>query len=210
MTVPPLPADERIRAVAADILAREEYARWRAARLRGVFDVLLTLERWLDALRAWLATVAETRPVLYTVLLVTLLLVAVGLLGHVVYAVRRALAGPRAAAPPAAPDAAASWLAGAEALARSGRTLEAAHQVHLAVLALLLEERGLQLERGEPNRILRRRLQGARIAEADRRELLVLLDRLEARWFRDRADDPGLYDAWRALHTRVAALPPTP
>ncbi|MCK6553052.1 hypothetical protein L6Q96_00470 [Candidatus Binatia bacterium] len=207
MTIPPLPPDDRIRALAADVLGREEYARWRAAPVRGFFDLLIAIERWLDIVRAWLAVVADTQPVLYSALLVALLLVGVGLLVHIAYAVHRALgAASRGVRPMAEETAPPAWLNEAEGLARAGRSLEAAHRVHLAVLTLLLEERGLRLDRAEPNRVLRRRLTAARLGDAERRELLRLLDRLETRWFRDRADDPGLYEAWRTLYARVAAL----
>jgi len=207
MTVPSLPADDRVRAVAAEILARADYARWRSGHLRGVFDILLRVERWLDALQAWLGQLADTRPWLYAAILVGLLTVSVGLFLHVAYAIRRALTAAHVAAPTPHEAPAAAWLAEAERLARAGRTLEAAHQVQLAVLALLLEERGLELARGEPNRVLRTRLRTAQLSAAERVEVLALLDRLEARWFRDRAEDPGLYEAWCALHARVAAHP---
>lgn len=208
MTVPPLPPDDRVRAMAAELLARPEYTRWRSGRIRGLVDILSAVERGIEAVRGWVGTVAEAQPLLYAALLIVMFVLAAGLFVHVAFAVRRALMRPGdALASHRQPEASSALLADAETLAGAGRVLEAAHRVHLAVLAVLLEERGLQLERGEPNRVLRRRLPQARLAEEDRRELVVLLDRLEARWFRDRTEEPDLYAAWRALYVRLAARP---
>jgi hypothetical protein len=53
-------------------------------------------------------------------------------------------------------------------------------------------------------------LREARLPDSERADFLALLDRLESRWFRDRAEDRDLYGAWRGLHARLEALVQTP
>jgi hypothetical protein len=96
-----------------------------------------------------------------------------------------------------------SFVVEAEALAARGRFLEAARQLQLAVIQLLLRRRVLDLTRSDPNRTLRTRLRDAHMPEADRRDLLGLIDAFERGWFRDRREDPELYESWRAVHARL-------
>jgi len=98
----------------------------------------------------------------------------------------------------------------ARQLADVGRYLEAAHCAQLATVELLLERRWLVLERSEPNRTLRRRLNESALPAPERAEFGALLSRLEGRWFRDRVEDRDLFDAWTALHRRLAASPASP
>src|SRR6266705_826814 len=138
---------------------------------------------WLMSFLAWLSGLWETDPVLYWAM----------------------LAGSLAVAPPARPPrpdgAAPRFLEEADALARRGLFLEAARRVQLAALDLLLRARVLELGRSDPNRTLRRRLRDAALPEAERGDLLALIDWLEQRWFRDRSEERELYDRWRSLHT---------
>lgn len=202
-----LPAltDEQVRATAADILQRAPYARWRNSE--AVIAVLEPILRWLGRLNGWLLDLALRQPVLYWLLIGGLLLVAAVLLAHVAWSVRIALSLP--APPPARRDAAGggpSLFAEAEALAARGRYLDAAHRLQLATIEVLLARRLISLSRFEPNRVLRARLRGAALPEPERRALLALVDRLEARWFRDRANDADLYGDWYALHRRLSAV----
>jgi len=204
---PEAPGDEAVRALATEVLARSEYARFRTLQSETVRNLLDWLSNFLDRLEG----LSVTNPALYAVLLTALVLLAGALLAHVVWSVRVAL---RATAPLATPAYAASGpdlAAEANALAEGARFLEAAHTLQLACLASLLSGGALELERHEPNRTLRARLLGARaLPEAERREFLDLLDRLEARWFRDRSPEPGdreLFAAWRGLHRRLRARP---
>src|SRR6185436_7817442 len=135
-----------------------------------------------------------------------LLLVSGLLLLHVAWSIRRSLA----ISPTdnkASPASEAKFAQEAQAYAAAGRFLAAAHQMELAVLDLLLQRRVLELTRSEPNRTLRRRLLTALLPEGERAELLSLLDRLERQWFRDRADERGLFDAWWQLYARFERLP---
>jgi hypothetical protein len=198
-------SDERVRELAADILAREEYAAFRVD-----LEAWKGLLGWLADWAAWLENLRVASPALYGLLLAGLLFVALVLLAHVVWTVSLALRMPPPATASSAAQPGPGLLDQAESLAREGRFLEAARRVELATLALLLEERVIELARSEPNRVLRRRLRAAPLPAAERRQLLGLLDRLESGLFRDRLEDPELYAGWRALHRRVASLPGAP
>src|SRR3989442_15550359 len=93
MTALPAPSDEHVRALAVTILKRSEFAFWHDTP--GLISFL-----------AWLSGLWETDPVLYWAMLAGLVAVALLLLAHVTWAVRRAPAGP-APAPPPRPDPAA-------------------------------------------------------------------------------------------------------
>jgi len=195
-------SDERVRELAADILAREEYAAFRVD-----LEAWQGLLRWLGELASWLENLRVVSPVLYGLLVAGLALIALALLAHVVWTVSLALRMPPPASPSSDAPPGPGLLAQAESLAGEGRFLEAARHVELATLELLLEERVIELARSEPNRVLRRRLRAAPLPAPERRQLLGLLDRLESGLFRDRVEDPELYAGWRALHHRVASLP---
>jgi len=193
MTALPAPPDEQARALAVTILKRSEFASWHDTP-------------WLVSAFTWLSGLWETDPLLYWAMLAGLTAVALLLLAHVAWVVRRALAVPAPARPPRPADASPRFLEEADALARRGMFLEAARRVQLAALDLLLRARVLELGRSDPNRTLRRRLREAALPEVECGDLLALIDRLEERWFRDRSEDRELYDRWRALHTRLGAV----
>ena len=205
MAASALPGDEALRALAREILERSEYARWRpldSDALRGLLD---QVSRWLE----WMANLAQTRPLLWAAILGALLLVSLLLLAHVVIALRSALAAPRQAAPPPTPGRVRHFADEAQALAREGRYLEAARRLQLACIEALLRRGQLELQRFEANRTLRRRIAASGLPPAERGELLTLLQRLETRIFRDRTEDRALYEAWLALHGRLAGgVPP--
>ena len=73
--------DAQVRDLAAEILKRSEYARWRSAL-------------WIERALAWLTHLSENRPPLYWIILGALLLVALVLIVHVTIAIRVALAVP--------------------------------------------------------------------------------------------------------------------
>jgi hypothetical protein len=198
-------SDDRVRELARDILGRPEFARFRPSLPGDGWKALL---EWLAKALAWLGQLHETSPTLWMMLFVGLLLVALLLLAHVVWSLRAALVANAADAPPRAAREGPRLDREAEQLAAAGRLLDAAHVMHLACIGRLLSSGTLVLRRHDPNRTLRARIAGARLGERDRREFLALLDRLETRWFRDRAPDRGdreLFDAWRALHARLIA-----
>lgn len=186
-----LPADEEIRALAHTILARERYAqhRWDLGPMR-LFD--------------WLSDLAATQPALYWLLIATIAIVGVLALVHLIWSLRTALAS---APPRVSSDADQAtrprWVEEAHRLAAAGRFLDAAHHLQLGVIDRLLRARLLDLSRSDPNSVLRQRLRKVALPEAQQRELLALIDRFERRWFRDRGEDAGLYESWRALHQQL-------
>jgi hypothetical protein len=197
-------ADARVQELARSILAREEYARYRPLDLEAW---RAGLERIARAL-VWLSRLSVEQPLLWALLLGGLLALAALLLAHVVYSMRSAVR----ARPPTARHSAASGpdLRGqAERLVAAGRFLDAAHVVQLACLRELVERGALELRRHEPNPVLRAQVASSGLPEAERREFLALLDRLETRWFRDRAPELGdraLFEAWHRLLERLSAL----
>jgi len=192
------PSDERVREVAAQVLSRWEYRRWTADDTA----VGWVLHRLIDGYR-WMVGLSVTNPPLFWLLMALLALVAAGLLAHVTWSVRRALAypsgmpaGPAPVETPSLPDEAARRAA-------AGDHLEAARLMQLAVLQRLVRGGVIELAPADANRTLRRRLREAPLPEAPRRECLRLIDQLERAWFRDHTGDAGLYAAWRGLHERL-------
>ncbi len=196
-------SDPQIQALAREILAREEYARFRVLEQEWLADWLAWLARGLEGL----VRLRTESPWLWALLLLGLLAIAALLLAHVVYSLRAAL---RAPGPPRRPRSTGEPGLDREAedLATAGRFLDAAHAMHLACLRRLLDRGALELRRHDPNPVLRARIVRSALAERERGEFLALLDGLETRWFRDRApaaDDQALFEAWRGLHQRLAA-----
>src|SRR5437879_12985609 len=119
MPARPAPPDEQVRALAVTILKRSEFAFWHDTP-------------WLISFLAWLSGLWETDPVLYWAMLAGLVAVALLLLAHVTWAVRRAVAVAPPARPPRPNGAAPPFLDAAAALARRGLFLEPARRGQLA------------------------------------------------------------------------------
>ncbi len=195
-------SDASVRELAREILARDEYGlvqldaeSWRSA--------LGWLESWL----AWIERAQIESPLVYWAAVIGLGALALALIAHIAWTLSIALRMPVPEAVPARAEAGPGFLERAEALAAKGEFLEAARQVELATLELLLDRRWLRLRRSEPNRVLRRRLRESSLPEAERGALLALLARLERRLFREPAPDRALYEDWRSLHSRLHRLP---
>lgn len=196
--------DDQVRALAAEILRHEPYASWRQAE--RLMPWMREIGHWFDQWNDWLGGLPTWTQI---AVIVALLSVSLLLLGHVVWSVTVALRRNGPVAAPDAVDIAPSLADEARALAAQGCFLEAAHRLQLATIALLVGQRRLMLSRFEANRVLRRRVGEAALPAAERRALVELVDRLERSWFRDRAGDAALYDAWHRLHARLAAGVPT-
>ena len=217
-------SDEAVRELAREILARPEYAVWREAP-SALQKLTASVSDWLRGIRDWIPDwladawdrfVTSIPEILGDGGLTTagrLLFMAVvlGLLAALVIAATRAMRESMGDVEPLAAGGAArsrELIEEAAGLAREGRFLEAAHTTQLAALQVLLRAGWVELERSDPNRTLRRRVREGRLPEAERGDLLRLLDRLESSWFRDRVEDRDLYTRWRGLHARLAALAP--
>jgi hypothetical protein len=195
-------ADDRVAALAHEILARNEYARFRDVDAREV-------AAWLERFFGRLHELSTVSPGLYFTILIALLLVAMLLLAHVTISLRAALRASEPPKPREAKSAQPDLDREAAQLAAAGRLLEAAHVMQLACLRGLLDHGAFELRRHDPNPVLRERVARSDLPDRERGEFLALLDRLETRWFRDRAqreNDHALFDAWRSLHERLVAL----
>lgn len=196
------PADaERIRELALEILDRPEFE---GARGVAIPDPLVWLGEQIAAFLDWVANLYLASPVLYWLLLVGLLIVSVLLIAHIVWSISRAMRD--SAAPPEPPrfPPPVDLAAAADALAREGRHLEAAHHLLLATLVRIAREGIVDLAPGDTNREVRARLREAELPPAVREEVIRLLDATERAWFRDRSADPELVVRWRATYARLA------
>ena len=192
-------SDEEVRAFAGEILARDEFARWRSPGQEWI----VAISEWVGDFTSWMDRIYVGSPTLYWLILGGLAALALLLLAHIVWSVRSALAAPqelpqRPRIPEPVPVA-----KQAEALARDGRFLEAAHRLLLASIQLLVERGTIELSRHDANRTLRERLAASSLSSEQRSEFLRLLDELETRWFRDRISDPHLYRSWGSFHARL-------
>jgi hypothetical protein len=199
--------DAEIRELAREILARTEYAQWRPEAPYRLAELLDAAVRWLRHFYGDMLQLAIDRPLLYAAIVTGMLLVSVLLLIHIAYSLRAALSMHHDESPQLVSKKEPPFAEQAETLARNGCFLEATHRLQLAVIALLLRRRVIQLSRSDPNRTLRLRLRDAKLPTAEREEMVTLLDRFEFSWFRDRDEDPGLYESWRRLLQRLEAEP---
>lgn len=223
-----LPTDDRVRALAREVLARGEYAEFRRSPTQ-LQEFVAKLADWLDLHLGWLPermsrnleyikdvllglldTIFADSPIggLARFMIAASVLVAIA---ASLIAIARALRVKLRDAPAAGVGgriaaSQGSLIAEAEGLASEGHFLEAAHCTQLASLEILLRREWISLARSDPNRTLRRRLEHGSLPEPERAEFLSLLDRLESRWFRDRSEDRNLYGAWRGLHSRLDSL----
>ena len=185
--------DQAVRDLAAEILRRPPYARWRGSGDHFFWD--------------WGSHLWVQHPGLYGVLVAVTAAICLLLVWQLVTSLPAASLGSRERPPEAALALAPRLALQAEALAGRGRFLEAAHLLQVAAIDLLLRRGRLHLSRFEPNRTLRRRLGGARLPPPLAGELVRALDELEVRWFRDRCEDRDLYLTWRSVHRRIETLP---
>lgn len=189
-------SDETIRAAAAEVLAREEYARFRWVEP----DWVLAFQRWLEGVLLWLRDLGDTSPFLFFLLLAGLLVVAVLLIAHIVWSLRVAMRGSPAATTAATPRASRDFTAEAERLASEGDTLGACRALQLACLDLLLRGGTVELARHHGNATLRERLRRSPLAPSLRDDLITAIDALERGWFRDRETSADLYADWQRIH----------
>lgn len=191
-----------MRKLASEILSNPPFDAWDDS-------LAITLHRlleWLSSFVPWLQKLYVASPGLYWLLLAGLLAVALLLIAHIVWSTRVAL---RSQAPQQQQSTAETrplWSKEASDLASQGRYLEAAHRLALGSIQLLVAGGHIELDRSEPNRVLRKRVLSAGLPREFASEFLRQLDSFEAHWFRDRSEDPGLYEAWRSLHSQISAL----
>jgi hypothetical protein len=198
-------SDEQVRDLAGKILARPEYA--------GANGVHSKVESWLSRFFEWLLrglssieVLRNDSPLLYWMVVLALAGVSVALIAHVTWTIWIAMTAPRPISPAPAsgtnpPDLARE----AEALAASGRYLDAAHRLMLASFRTLAERPVIELRPDRSNRWIRAALRGSTLAENLATELDALVERTERRWFGDRTNDPEIYARWRAAYEQLSA-----
>lgn len=231
MPAPAEISDAGARELAREILARPEYAQHRRDPTfvqRWIDGLSAWLDEQADRVAGWIpdwATAAwdgfwdglrglltgvfgeDAAVVVMRVAIAAFVLGAFGILAHRVLREMRARGEEERAEVELGSASGPRLIDEARSFADAGRWLEAAHCVQLAALQLLLDKRCLELDRSDPNRTLRRRLQDAPLPDALRERFLQLLDRLEGAWFRDRTESAGLYRDWHGLYTRIHSLP---
>jgi len=193
-----LPDDESIRAAVNEVLAREEYARFRFMES----DWIDSIARWIGSYLSWTRELSDRSPVLFGLFIAGLVLIALLLFGHVVWSLRVALRGRPSSAEAPSPKPR-DFAAEATQLAGRGDTLEACRTLQLACLELLVRSGIVSLARHDGNAALRRRLRDSPLPAALREELIGGIDQLERSWFRDRAPSPDLYTIWRQIHASL-------
>jgi hypothetical protein len=229
-----LVSDEQAREVAREILARSEFTRWERdadAWLAWLERLVAATPDWLMGALGWLqeAVVAVLSGLARFLTLLGVFGAPGGIVGWLAAAIlgaafivlvwrwrsermrtRRTRGGG-----PIVRRSHADALGEARALARAGHFLEAAHRIQLATLALLIESGWIDLARSDPNRTLRTRILESSLAEPERRQLVQLIDRLEALWFGPRLAGPDaslvhpeLFEAWLRLDERIVSQAP--
>ena len=193
-------SEEHIRGLAHDILSEPEFVRFRHDPSSFSWE---WLKDWLRWFLSFLNGTADVSLAAYLLFWGTLVAIALLIVVQAVWALRAVRHARTPDASTQRTAGAADLAAQADAFARDGRFLEAAHCLHLACIESLLRSDVLQLSRSDPNRTLRRRLASSRLAPEKVAEMCALLDRMETSWFRTRHEDPSLYEAWHGLHERL-------
>ena len=198
-------SDDAVRELASRILARPEYAGATGAQSKAES----WLFRWLDRILHWFAGLEVLRgssPVLYWLIVLAIAGTCVALIAHVTWTIWIAMTAPEPTPTQRASGAGMPDLAReAEALAASGRYLDAAHRLMLASFRTMAERALIELRPDRPNRWIRAALRGSALAENLSIEIDALVERTERRWFGDRANDPEIYARWRLAYEQLSS-----
>jgi hypothetical protein len=192
-------SDQAVRDLAHRILERPEFAdAMRAERT----------QRWMQIVMDWVRQFATLRlrsPLVYWLVIVGALAIAAALIINLVQSLSAALRAPEPAARPAAGKAAPPDLAAqAEALASSGRYLEAAHSLMIACFRAMAERSLIELRPDRSNRWIRAALYRSSLGAGVAGEFDSLIAATEQRWFGGRDDDPEIYLQWKSAFARLA------
>jgi len=197
--------DAHVRELAKEIVHRPEFARWREIDY-GAIPILGALRELLEQLGDMMQSLLIRSPLLFWALFYGLALVALLLIAHLVWTIRVALRASHDEAGAVEAARGTDFIALADELAAASRFLDAAHCLQLACIEQLLRRRLISLSRSEPNRTLRHRLSRSPVPASEQSRLIGLLDQTETAWFRDRSQDPVLYDGWKQMLARLSSL----
>lgn len=187
---------ERYRAVLDTVFATEPY-QWTPPP-----PVLRLLSGWWQWLTAWMDGLKADNPLLFRIILVTLLLAWVGIFAHAAWLLWRTMRGAvhseRTADPaPTGERRDADWYSReADRAAEEGRLTEAL-QLAFVAIALTLESAGLL--HYHPSKTPAECAREARVGGPDRDRLGALVRTLYAGAFGGRTLSPGDYRRWREL-----------
>ena len=191
--------DQAVRDLARRILERREFAE--AMRTERS-------QRWMQMLLDWVRQFTTLRlrsPIVYWAVIIGAFAIAAALIVNIVQSLAAALRAPdptpqSVRSPAAAPDLSAQ----AEALAASGRYLEAAHSLMIACFRAMAERSLIELRPDRSNRWIRAALRSSSLGESLVAELDRLISGTEQRWFGDRRNDAEIYLQWRSALERVS------
>ena len=196
-------SDLELRARAAEILARPEYARFRTIPAELLRELLDLFGDWL----AWVTQLHERSPLLYFGLLFGLIALIAVLSTHLVWSLRAALRmPPPEPEPPARGER--DFVAEARALAQSGDYLEASHRLLLASLAHAARSRLFELHPDDGNQAVCRKLRAAALEPGLKQRWSALIARTDALWFGSRAQNAELYAEWRGVYAELTGSAP--
>lgn len=193
-------SDSAARQLAAEILARPEYAQYREQN----HDWLRKLLSWLMRVFEWLPGLYYTAPLLYWLMLIGLLALSALLITHMVKTLTSALRTPQPqleAARPSQRD----FPAEARALAADGAYLEASHRLLLGSLVQAARAGVIELKPDDGNRAVCDKLRRSRLPPELSARLVGLIQETDAIWFGARAQRPELYEAWSATYAQLRA-----
>jgi len=196
-------SDIELRARAAEILTRPEYARFRTLPVELLRQLIDAFGTWME----WVSDLHERAPVLYFSLLLGLSALAALLLTHLIWSLRAALRTP----PPEPEQPAQSgrdFAAEARALAHGGDFLEASHRLLLASLAHAARSRLLELHPDDGNQAVCRKLHAAALEPELKQRWTELIVRTDALWFGSRAQNAELYAEWRSVYAQLTGSAP--
>lgn len=192
--------DAAARHLAAEILARPEYAQHRdqsAQYLRELFA-------WLGRLFDLLPDLYYSSPELYWLVLIGLAAVLVLLTVHMVRIVRSALRAPELP-PSASAKSERDFPAEARALAAQGAYLEASHRLLLGSLAQAARAGVIELKPDDGNRAVCDKIRRSQLPAELSAQLVALIQETDATWFGGRAQRADLYQAWSATYAQLRA-----
>lgn len=193
--------DQSVRDLAHHILERREFVDAMHAE---------RTQRWMQMISDWLNQFTALRlrsPIVYWLVIVGAFALAIALIVNLVQSLSAALRAPDPAAQSRPGQAAVPDLSEqAEALARDGRYLEAAHGLMIACFRTMAERSLIELRPDRSNRWIRSALRSSSLGEAFVAEIDRLISRTEQRWFGDRRDDPDVYLQWRSAFERLLAV----
>jgi hypothetical protein len=196
-------SDPAVRKLAADILARREFAHTKTP----IPD--LWWLKWIRKVLDWLATFGDLRmsdPGLYWIVVAMLGVILIAIIFLIARNISETLRAAELPPPPSPAGSPPDLAAEAESLAAAGRYLEAAHRLMIASFRAMGERSLIELRPDRSNLWIRGALRKSALAGGLALEIDRLIERTERRWFGLRENDPEIYTQWRSAFARLTAV----